>query len=262
MRRRVAASSRNLAETEGYTAEEIYAQMRRDFEKILDHVREPNAGVLPLNNFRFSARLQKSLSTLLDATPQSLSDCESLAMNGALVDVLRALGHDKKDGALPDNDLIDDYRRDLENHYEQLGEIFPALKKRRKQNRKRRYQPPPPDAKGGRALIAQVVAEHPDVIDKPIAADIAATNAAVEAADEIPAASAEEKKEAMAEQQDRAATQIIPLWSWLANGREKFAKAGKKMSEVADAVEKYDKIYKSLAKAKPYVQWLLGWWFS
>lgn len=40
--RKLASPARDLAEKEGYSAEQLYAQMRRDFEKMLDHVRAPN----------------------------------------------------------------------------------------------------------------------------------------------------------------------------------------------------------------------------
>ena len=262
LKRRLACPTEGLAKTEGYTAEQLYVQMRRDFEKILEHVHALSIEGAIRTNFKFSDALRRYLSLLLAATPEDFTRCDLLAVNGALSDVLHVLRHDREQGLLPPHDLIEKFQLDLLDHYERLAVIFPSLKKWRRQSRKRRGKSPPREAVGGLHHIAQVAAEHPEVIDTSIASDLRATEAATEATKNIPAFDAEQDQEAMAEPHHRAAAQVIPLWNWLANPKEKFVKTGEDANEIAGVIQNYGKVYKLMAAAKPYFDWLLSVWYS
>ncbi|MBG0811472.1 toll/interleukin-1 receptor domain-containing protein [Methylosinus sp. H3A] len=257
MRRRPAASARDLRKTEGFDANELYAQMRREIEKIREHVCEFRGG----GNFSFSERLKKRLQVLASATPEDFRSCEPLALDDALKDLLRVLSLEERDGALPPGDEIGPFTVDLHGHYQLLAVLFPSLRQYRKQGARRRFKPPPPEVLAAFPVIPDVAEKADDIIDKDFARDLAATGEAIRSASEAPLGSADEAREAAADAHLRAAAQVTPLWNWLSNPREKFEKLGAVVKDLPEVIEKYDKTYERLAKAKPYIQWLLSWWF-
>jgi hypothetical protein len=171
------------------------------------------------------------------------------------------LGLDEKEGALPPHDEIGHFSVDLNGHYQLLAALFPSLRQYRKQGARRRYKRPPPEALAAFSIIPSVAKNADDIIDKDLASDLAATGVAIEVASEASLGGQDDARDAEADAHLRAAAQVTPLWNWLSNPREKFARLGVVVKDLPEVIEKYDKAYERLAKAKPYVQWLLSWWF-
>jgi hypothetical protein len=256
IRRKHAARAEGLREKEGYDAAELYAQMRREIEKIREHVCDSQGG----GNFSFSPRLQKRLRRLAVETPENIEECSPLALDEALKDVLRVLELDRKEDCLPPHDEIGPFSVDLNDHYQLLSELFPSLRQYRKQSARRRYKRPPPEVLAAFSVIPNA-AKETEIIDKDLASDLAATGEAIEIASDATLGAQDDARDAEADAHLRAATQVTPLWNWLSNPREKFARLGLVVKDLPEVIEKYDKAYERLAKAKPYVQWLLSWWF-
>jgi len=256
MRRKHAARAEGLREKEGYDAAELYAQMRREIEKIREHVCDSQGG----GNFSFSDRLRKRLRRLAVETPEDIEECSPLALDEALKDVLRVLELDRKEDCLPPHDEIGHFSVDLNDHYQLLSELFPSLRQYRKQSARRRYKRPPPEVLAAFSVIPSA-AKETEIIDKDLASDLAATGEAIEIASDATLGAQDDARDAEADAHLRAAAQVTPLWNWLSNPREKFARLGVAVKDLPEVIEKYDKAYERLAKAKPYVQWLLSWWF-
>jgi hypothetical protein len=258
----IRAKAGDAKKTHGFSAEELYANMRRAFAEIADNVCDPGEEKRIGRQFHFSDRLKKHAKMLRDAAPKNFDVVNALTVNQALVGLLRALEHDASEGLLPSGEMIAHYRSDLAGYYKQLGNLFPALKKYRKQYAHERFVPPSSAARQGLDEILSKAPEDPKVVSKALANDLRKDKEAIDAADELSAkASPEDAKADLVEPHMSAAAQITQLWNWIANPADKFAKSGKSAKEVADAIENYEKLYGALAKGKDYIEWLLTWFF-
>ena len=256
------AKACDASKTHGFSTEELYANMRRAFTEIADHVCDPSEEKRIGRQFHFSDRLKKHAKMLRDAAPKNFDLANALTVNRALVGLLRALEHDASEGLLPSGEMIANYRSDLAGYYKQLGNLFPALKKYRKQYAHERFVPPSGAAREGLDEILSKAPEDLRVVSRPLAEDLRKDKEAIDAANELSAkGSPEDAKADLVEPHMSAAAQITQLWNWIANPADKFAKSGKSAKEVADAVENYEKLYGALAKGKDYIEWLLTWFF-
>ncbi len=181
------AKAGDASKTHGFSTEELYANMRRAFTEIAEHVCDPSEEKRIGRQFHFSDRLKKHAKMLRDAAPKNFDVANALTVNRALVGFLRAFEHDASEGLLPSGEMIAHYRSDLAGYYKQLGNLFPALKKYRKQYAHERFVPPSGAARQGLEEILSKAPENLKVVSKPLADDLRKDKEAIDAADELSA---------------------------------------------------------------------------
>ncbi|PZR80696.1 MAG: hypothetical protein DLM68_19130 [Hyphomicrobiales bacterium] len=211
-------------------------------------------------NFRFSERLQRQARHLQDAAPENFDHCAILNINRAMRGVLRALVLDEHEGLLPDRDMISYYKADLIGYYERITDIYPQLKIFREQDARNRFEPPSAKQQHGLEEFLEKTAADRSVVASKLSKDLLETKAAIDDAQNLsPVGTKEQQKADLVEPHMSAAAQVIPVWSWLANAREKFTKSGKTTEDITKTIEAYENLYKKLSTAKDDIEWLAGW---
>jgi len=156
--------------------------------------------------------------------------------------------------------MIIHYKVDLRGYYARIADIYPQLKKFREQDARNRFEPPSAKQQHGLEQFLEITAADRLVVASKLSKDLLETKAAIDDAQKLSPVGTKKQQEAnLVEPHMSAAAQVIPVWNWLANAREKFTKFGKATEDVTKTIEAYENLYKKLATARDYIEWLAGW---
>jgi CBS domain-containing protein len=246
--------------SEAFTHQELFAISTSTVADFFKYVHRH------IDNFRCSDRLKERATRLHQDVCVGFLRCDPLALNRDLVWVLRIIALDKADGLIPRNDEFDYHASDLYGVYNRLEHIFPNLKLYRKMDARHRFEPPSAEVENAITSIYNSFG-NPEISEGALSASL--SREMTQAGQGIEDAKALAEKETAdktleltIESHADAATRSLAVWSWLSNASEKLARTGKTAEEIAQAIERYEKLYTALApQMARYLEYLLKWFF-
>lgn len=251
------APNDKLAERYGFSAPELYADMRHAFLAYAEEL-ETTTG-----NFHYPEPMRRSARALLLAAPEDMGKCRPLPMNRALKMALQALDRADRAGELPEHDMAHYHRAELRGLYERLAAIYTELLDYRELDRNERMRPPSPEERRFLDELLRETAADDAVATPELQNELRGSSAALaEAARNLPPGASEEaRKQELREPLKAATAQAIPLWAWLSDARRKFEKAGKSAKEAEDAIANFTKLAQRISGAAAFFKWISEWWF-
>jgi hypothetical protein len=246
----------------GFTPQELYADMAREFTELADHVGRRIA------NMRCSDHLRERVANLHKSVVADFAGCDILAVNKRLVWVLKALADDKAYGVIPPNDPLEHYASDLYGYYERLAYIFPNLKPYREMDARHRFTLPTAEQERAILEVYRIFGE-PDfakvALSRGLSEEMREAGKSIEEAKESEAAgkgAPGKASDTTVESHTDAATRVLAVWSWLSNARDKFVKSGKSVEEFEKAIKGYEQLYGRISPQMiKYIEYLLKWFF-
>jgi len=251
------APNDSLAERYGFSAPELYADMRHAFLAYAEEL-EATTG-----NFHYPEPMRRSAQGLLRAAPEDMGACRPLPMNRALKMALQALDRAERAGELPEHDMAHYHRAELRGLYERLAAIYTELLDYRDMDRNERMRPPSPEERRFLDELLRETAADDKVATPELQDELRGSSEALAEAERNlpPGASEAARKQELREPLKAATAQAIPLWAWLSDARRKFEKAGKSAKEAEDAIANFTKLAQRISGAAAFFKWLSEWWF-
>ncbi len=245
----------NLAE---FSAQEHFDEMKDQADDLVKKLNEQSG-----NHF-YSSELKERAAKWAKSLSSPIIDCNPLILNKRIVWLLRTFADEVANSNLASNDVVQYYAVDLRAYYQRLEIVFPSLKPYREMNARERFELPNEEEHEAIEAVLQFFGDGQSsggILSTRLLEEFRQVKIDREDARALPQSDKiKETHDIVVEAETDAANRSVAVWRWLENPKKLLSKSGKSAEEIAEAVKKYEKAYKTLSPHMgKFLEYLSKW---